>query len=305
MTRRGGPISDLIWDSYSMRGPEVKSITGALTKLQYNSVVVVLFTIIAILGLFLILLMMSNSGWTAADFQVQSSYEHRMLKIENLRLSLEASEKKEKKLEDEKKSLSNKLELVSKKFLDTRIEFDKANKNAKRTKTEMDDRLHQALTEGSKALTSYQNTKARADELEEILREVRAERRLVQTENEALAVKLGRAIEKGEAAEDEINKLKAYYGMKADTPRAILVPQDNTDPLPQTGIKKTKIDPIQIIPEDVARTLDEEIHQGHSHRRLPSKVVPKPRTNGVFVETVLDLPPTHKKNAQATMRDEV
>lgn len=84
MTKRGGPISELIWDPYSVRGPEVKSITGAMSKVQYSSVVFVLFTVIAILGLFLILIMMSNSGWTTADFQLQSSYEQRMLKVNEL-----------------------------------------------------------------------------------------------------------------------------------------------------------------------------------------------------------------------------
>lgn len=304
MTKRGGPISELIWDPYSVRGPEVKSITGAMSKVQYSSVVFVLFTVIAILGLFLILIMMSNSGWTTADFQLQSSYEQRMLKFENLRLSLEASENKLKKVEDEKKNVLNKLELVSKKFLDTRIEFDKASKTAKRTKTEMDDRLHHALTEGSKVLASYHNTKARADELDETLREVRAERRLVQTENEALAVKLGRAIEKGEAAEDEIDKLKAYYGIQSDTPRGILVPQAHTAPVPKRKVTKGEVDPIQIIPEEELRTVREEMHRGHGHRKLPSNVLPRIREKSVF-ETVLVSPPTHQEHVEATNRDEV
>eukprot|EP00057_Strongylocentrotus_purpuratus_P028491 XP_011682965.1 PREDICTED: condensin complex subunit 3-like [Strongylocentrotus purpuratus] len=99
-----------------------------------------------------------NPG-NVAEFMVHLT-DHTMLnnkqtadiQFENVRLSLEASENKLKKVEDEKKNVLNKLELVSKKFLDTRIEFEKASKTAKRTKTEMDDRLHHALTEGSKVL---------------------------------------------------------------------------------------------------------------------------------------------------------
>ena len=84
MTRRGGTISQLLWDPYSVRGPQAKSITGSLTTIQHSNVVVVLVTAVAIIGFFLIVLLMSNYGWTAADFQLQSSYEHRMLKVDKL-----------------------------------------------------------------------------------------------------------------------------------------------------------------------------------------------------------------------------
>ncbi|XP_072166570.1 uncharacterized protein [Diadema setosum] len=220
MNRRGSPLSNIVWQPSTGKA---RSMSSVMSRLQYSSAIVVLFMIVAILGFFCVALLLSNPGIEFVDYTLQSARQKLMFKIENLDVALESAEKRVKKIEGEKAALMSKLELVSKKYLDTRTECEKAGKSAKQVKTELDDRVHYAMSEASKAAVNYQHAMARAAEMEKTIKVLRSEKQQLHVENEELAVKLGKAIQRAEVAERDTNKLKALYGMQIDTPNGVLV----------------------------------------------------------------------------------